>query len=227
MPSLVDQNRDIVSDRFIRSLGGVALYLPFWKREGPVFIDDSAFGHECTNVGSTKGANSRYFDGVDDLVNCGTSDIINSITGDLTLLSWAFPNTITGDQTLIGHREGFTDNQQPYNLWVSGANTEFRMGNSAAQFVGRSAGVKANEWQLIGGTIENVTLKGFLNGTIGATQGTFSGARQTGGTITIGMSDVGTSRPWDGQIGGAWMFNYALSTQAICEFYLLTKWRYR
>ena len=120
MPSLVAQDRDIIAERYIRSLGGITLSLPLWKRDGTEFIDESPYGHLCTVTGALWGTQGRFFDGADDVIDCGGDASIAAITGDLTLEVWWKPLDVTSAQTIISTRQGKNDSTVPYHLFYAG-----------------------------------------------------------------------------------------------------------
>ena len=89
------------------------------------------------------------------------------------------------------------------------------MGNGTAQFAGRYNGATANEWQHIVGTVNGTALKAFRNGVLGGLPATFTGVRQTGGAMTLGMANVGTLRPLSGRIDEVRIYSRALELEEI------------
>ena len=81
--------------RLNRSVGqgskvGCVLALDLKKKDGASFMDRSVYGHLCTNYGSKWQLDGRYFDGVDDYVDCGNDASLN-ITDAITIKVWVRP----------------------------------------------------------------------------------------------------------------------------------------
>jgi hypothetical protein len=54
----------------------LVLYLPFYQLDGASFMSRGKCGHLCTVTGALWRPEGRYFDGVDDKINCGTNPTI-------------------------------------------------------------------------------------------------------------------------------------------------------
>jgi hypothetical protein len=86
---------------FIRD-SSLALYLPLWHPDLSVspFLSKDLNAHSCTVTGATWGNQGRTFDGIDDVINCGSAAILDTAfggdtTGAYTYEWWA-KNTIDG-----------------------------------------------------------------------------------------------------------------------------------
>ncbi len=58
----------------------LVLYLPLWKRDGSSIISEDAYGHLCMVTGALwHPIYGRWFDKIDDLINCGSAASIDNI----------------------------------------------------------------------------------------------------------------------------------------------------
>jgi len=73
---------------------GCVLYLPFRHLDGDSFMDRSVYGHLCVNHGSKWQLDGRYFDSVDDYVECGHDASLVNIPNAITFEVWLNMPTI-------------------------------------------------------------------------------------------------------------------------------------
>jgi len=72
----------------------LVLNLLLWKRDGSQFISDDACGHLATVTGALWTLRGRWFDKIDDLINCGSAASIDNIfDGGGTIEFWINPGS--------------------------------------------------------------------------------------------------------------------------------------
>jgi len=74
------------------------LYLPLHRLDGASFMSKDAYGHLCTVTGALWRPSGRYFDGLDDIINCGDSPCLR-LTNDFTIEMWFRSEDLTQFQT--------------------------------------------------------------------------------------------------------------------------------
>lgn len=184
-------------------------------------------------------ANSAYnFNGVSNFISVQNSSSL-SITGDITLSAWYYSDYLSDSyHTILNKR---VSGNWSYNLSVSfapGIGSDLpeyrrvltgRRNNGGAQSEYRFSGdsIKIGRWQQIIVTINNNTVKFFINGQN-------AGFNVFGNTFTIPMIDqnTGVTIGYNNDGGGEWMkgilddlriYNRALSDQEVTSLYNLEK----
>jgi hypothetical protein len=169
---------------------------------------------------------SQLFNGVDDYIDIGAE--CAGVTGDLTLEAF-FNSTLSGPpaKALISGRYG-SDHTLPYELALATSNTPYlRLGGGTGDFTIEAWRPNPlNEWSYVFGLVSGSTMYcGMNTDSPGSLE--FSGTRQTGPTITLGMSGAGTYKPFSGRIdeirlsttarSPAWIYatNYTLKDQLL------------
>ena len=68
----------------------LVLYLPLYEMDGASFASRDAYGHRCTVTGALWRPNGRYFDAVNDGINCGTGSNLNlgNTMDKYTMTAW-------------------------------------------------------------------------------------------------------------------------------------------
>ena len=74
----------------------LVLYLPLYGQDGASFMSQDAGGHLCAVTGALWRPDSRYFDGIDDKINCGHSPALN-LTSGVTVEVWFKPVSVSAD----------------------------------------------------------------------------------------------------------------------------------
>ena len=79
---------------------GCVFAIDFKHKDGDSFISDDAYGHLCTNYGSKWQLDGRYFDGVDDYVDCGA--MTNYLTTSIGRIEAWVNFAGTGRRSVVG-----------------------------------------------------------------------------------------------------------------------------
>ncbi len=206
---------------------GCVLYLPLWARglSGPVFKSIDSLRHVCTVTGATWGSQGRTFDGTDDVINCGSTTVLDNLgtTGDYTFTIEAWVKPISLGEGLVGQvfnmDLGFLLNVQAteaarFLVYAGGG------GSSIA--VSASNSVPLNAWTHIVGVYDGAHVLIYTNGTPvtgAALAGTIDA--HAASNLLIGDSAAST-RCFNGTIGEVRIYNRALTLQEITT----TRWRY-
>ena len=177
-------------------------------------------GTRSPSQGLSGGAGAVEFDGVNDHIDAGGNDSIDSITGDLTLSTWIKRSSgVVRDMTIISTHQGLGDFTRPYDLNIFSSLANFRMGNGVAQFSADSTATLVDDtWYHLVGTIEGTAMKMYVDG-IQAGTATFSGTRQTGIKVIVGAHSTTGGRIFRGAIDDARIYNRALSAEEIRYLY--------
>ncbi len=102
--------------RRFRLDSSLVLYLPLYELDGATFQSKDAYGHLSTVTGALWTPQGRSFDGLDDVINCGSPSILDT----------AFGGDTTGSYTYIwwqkqaasdGTNRGFLDKGADPNFW--------------------------------------------------------------------------------------------------------------
>ncbi len=137
------------------------------------------------------------FDGINDIVNCGTSlntvlDPLNTITVE----AWVNTSTNTGLGVIVGNYANSNQSEMQfllrrdinnYSFWISGSTSVFKVVNATNAVV-------MNTWQHVVGVWNGSDLKIYVNGilmgtTTGVTESSFA---STTNSIMIGNNQAGT-----------------------------------
>lgn len=137
------------------------------------------------------------FDGINDIVNCGTSlntvlDPLNTITVE----AWVNTSTNTGLGVIVGNYANSNQSEMQfllrrdinnYSFWISGSTSVFKVVNATNAVV-------LNTWQHVVGVWNGSDLKIYVNGilmgtTTGVTESSFA---STTNSIMIGNNQAGT-----------------------------------
>jgi Tfp pilus assembly protein PilV len=185
----------------------------------------SCAGASCpTSGGAGKFLAAPDFDGFDDIVGLGTSEITGTL---LTLSAWVKPDAYGTDPFVISKANGTGSGNMRWmlgfnNLSSTSAQVSFglRTGSSTTTLnTATSYGVGA--WMHIVARYDGATMKIYVNGTQVATTAK-TGSISTTGTITTRISGRDgnvTSRPFNGKIDEVGIWNRALSPTEINDAY--------
>ena len=161
------------------------------------------------------------FDGVNDLVNCGTS--LNAVIdplNKLTVQAWVKPSSSAGLGVIIGNYANSDQNSMQfllrrdsndYTFWVSGSTGVFKVVNA-------TNAVTVNTWQHVVGVWNGSDLKIYINGTLTATTTgvTESSFASTTNSIIIGNNQAATgAERFTGSIDEVRIWNKALTAADI------------
>ncbi len=190
----------------------VVLNLPLFQLEGKSFESRDACGHLCTVTGAVWRPDGRYFDGVNDYINCGHSPHFD-ITDNLTMEAWINMAELFSDNRAVLRKGG------SYVIDVSYSKIRFFIFDDGASNliveIPQTPDM-VDRWMHVVGTYRGRVLTLYING-IQADQVTTTGGD---GSIEV-TTDDGTVGSWGtgscfkGGISLIRICNRALSSQEI------------
>jgi len=194
------------------------LYLPFDWDDGSYARDRSGYNNHGTIYGATlatgKIGMSRFFDGVDDRVECGVVDT----RGKLTLAAWIKATGKTGEQSIIDNRA--FGPRRGFHLLISGPAYPLNLvgriqGNDTLYYLSELAVISQDVWHHITFTFDGSWMRLYLNGTEvkSVKQGVLDASPTT---VRIGdIYTTGTVYSFQGIIDEVRIYNQALSRDEI------------
>ncbi len=203
----------------------LVLYLPLYELDGATIASRDAYGHLCTVTGASWRPNGRYFDGVDDKIDCGLADSLKIQNG--TILLWVKPTQTGAFQRVINTCPGNARNG--YSLGINTNGTLQGIVGDAAGYnsVNGLTDIDDSIWSLAGFRFDATDIRVFVDGVE-------DDASPTARTKTITWVNnlfIGTtpdlSLDYTGTIGEVLIYNRALTPLEIQHIYLATKERYR
>lgn len=205
----------------------LALYLPFWKRDGASFISDDAYGHLATVTGALWRPQGRDFDGVDDRISVPDHNALDLDSG-FTFGIWFKLDTVALDQCLIS-KEAATREQIRllFDPATKSINLEIYDGtNAPAVYTATNSIDTAGKWFNIYGVVnKGVNLQLYVDGIASGSPVTDNtGSIATTTPLYIGRRN--TTLPLDGLVGEVILNNRVLNPLEIQRNILATKWRY-
>ena len=168
-------------------------------------------------------ASTLHFDGVNDLVHCGTAfNTIFSTQNTVTVEAWVKPETNTGIGPIAGNYSWPSDNpNMQFLLKREGANYVFQVSNSTnTGFINAVASnaVVLNSWQHIAGVRNGDQLMIYVNGVLMNTTtgvGTQNFPLNTGNEFTIGGDARVPAEFFQGSIDEVRVWTAAISNSEI------------
>ena len=204
----------------------LAFYLPLHELDGSSFRSHDAYGHLCTVTGALYTAQGRSFDGIDDSINCGSSDVFD-FTSAFTLAAWVKPGALAKNKFIISNRNStektgwmlfhYSDNK----FYLQGGDG-VTWGSLSAHTVNTYTDMKV--FYFVAGSFDG-TGRVFVNGVADGTD--TSDPLAASSYPTLVGNDTHVPTPFEGIIGEVFAFSRALTPQEIQHIYLATKWRYR
>jgi len=205
----------------------LVLYLPLYRLDGASFMSKDAYGHLCTVSGALWRPDGRYFDGVDDLINCGNDSSLYS-ADYLTIEQWINP-TDAGEG-------GYGRFRWKHNASIG---TEAYMSNAPRVVFGLYTGgvsrtltttidsVPYGSFTYVVMVYDGAHLIAYINGMCDK-QVDATGAIDDHSAIALLIGGRPTGiYCFHGLIGEVRIYNRALTLLEIQNHYLATKWRYR
>jgi len=213
----------------------LVLYLPLYQLDGASFMSKDAHGHLCSVTGALWKPDGRYFDGLDDDIDCGTNAALNP-TAALTVEAWVRPTGLTHleiDYILI---KGDAGSDRAYALYFY---THSASGGTRVTFAKSSDGsawddspdsaygsIVEDAWYHIAGTVNATTATLYIDASATAGDSAGTGIYVATGGLTLGEEP---QPRWNlkGDIGEVRVYNRCLTAVEITHNYNATKWRYR
>ncbi len=215
------------------NLAGCVLYAPLWRPElaGSPFQSSGVYGiptHTCTVTGALWTPQGRTFDGLNDIINCGSATVIDNLLTTLSIGGWAYPET-QGESGFGYFIECGALNNRGFGFYMnSDARFSFRILNGAVPAEATSAlgTMSLNAWHHFFGTYDGVsTIKLYIDGVQYSAVGNGAiDAHAVDNFIIGGRSDG--SLCFDGIGGEVVAFNREMSSGEVLQHLQETKWRY-
>jgi hypothetical protein len=199
--------------------GGLVAWYPFDEGTGSVAHDKSGHGLDAKIVGAQwvkldQGFALR-FDGVEDLVECGSSPALN-LSGDVTVVACVKPTSFDGrDKLIFGDSAGLSVNRN-LNIEVD-RNIIFCEHGNDAQTDQFTAGIALNQWQELAFVFEYPKCYLYVNGKeVQSRDMAFPITATHGGAKFIGGWWAGH---FAGEISEVRIYRKALSESAVASLY--------
>jgi hypothetical protein len=205
----------------------LVLDLQLYKQDGASFMSRDACGHLSTATGASWRISGRYFDGIDDVVDCGNAAALTPGS------NWSFDMWIKGAETTG------TAVRNAFELHVDGDNRGYLSwpisGSGVVRFYAKINGIGYSgfdpvaqvdlDWHHFAVTFEGTTWRAYLDGAhaLTAAKGDFGSLV---GTPTVKVGG-GANGHFKGNIGEVRLHRRLPTPLEIQHDYLATKWRYR
>jgi hypothetical protein len=147
-----------------------------------------------------------------------------SVTGNLALVAWVRPTSVSGDNGIVGKSDGGAASNRSYYLYLNEGNLKAKIspsGSGSAQPVGATT-LSINTWYHVALVYNGTDIRLYLNGALDS--GTDnpmsyeSGIYDSNAPFAIGRRGDGTDY-FDGQIDELAVFNRALTADEISSIY--------
>jgi len=185
--------------------------------------NNTVTSYSTTNLSVKEGAAAASFAGGSSESLSGTDNASLSVTGNLTLVAWIRPTSVSGDNGIMGKSDGASD--RSYYFYINEGNLYAKIspsGGGAAQPLGATT-LSTNTWYhaalVYNGTDLRLYLDGVLDSNGASNPLTYSsGIFDSSTAFSIGSRGT-TADYFDGQIDEAAVFNRALSADEIQSIY--------
>jgi len=204
-------------------IDGLVLYLPLWHPEltGSPIISKDLNALSCAVTGAVWTSTGRTFDGSDDTINCGVSDVLNLAAGAHTILLWA--KTTTTDEKYLYLRWTYPSG---YGMAISATQKlQIWAGTDPPGWLAGNSTFNDGLWHLVGYSKNGTAVTVWLDGQADGTPTGGVGLTNPGATAYIASRDGGNC--WSGSIGEGWIYNRIVSAVEANHIYSSTKWRYQ
>ncbi len=207
---------------------GLVGYWKFDETKGTLTEDSSEYGNAGNLVGPTRVrgglTNTLRFDGVNDYVDCGTSDSFN-LKGSLSVSVWINPRTF--GQRGWGRIVDRGDGTCGYSIFIDNTNRAVAYVVYGGQIVNSQPDViTLDRWQHICVVYDHIaqTLTFYRNGSvIGQTPYSNAPTDSSGKPLVIGIRGYDENRAFDGMIDDVRIYNRALDQARIRELHNRTR----
>jgi len=206
---------------------GLVLYLPLYELDGASFMSKDACGHLCTVTGALWRPNGRYFDGLDDDINCGNNSSLD-LTSAMSIDIWVNLNN-QNDRSIAAKFEYVAGKRQ----WILQLDTKVcrllirnATDDGYLSAVGSNSEMDASVWQHWGITWDGSNIRYYKNSVADGTPAASGTGISTASVVRLGRYTAQATY-FAGYIGEIRIYNRALTHQEIQHNYLATKWRYR
>jgi hypothetical protein len=178
------------------SLSGTVQFLTNFTNAG---ITDATAKNDLETVGNAQistaisakwGSGSiKLTSASSDYLKSPSSNLYVLGTGDWTIECWVYLPSVATQQIIFDTRATGTDSG--YVFYVTGAGKLALFTNNTSVLV-TSSSLPSNSWAFLAMTRTGATVRAYINGTLDATTGTYSGSMNCPGTALVGAGAGGT-----------------------------------
>ncbi|MBI4188624.1 MAG: LamG domain-containing protein [Chloroflexi bacterium] len=205
----------------------LVLYLPLYERDGASFMSADKHGHLCTVTGALWRPNGRYFDGIDDDIDCGNSSILD-LTDAYTIEVWLSLRNKTGERDVLSKRPAA--NNGGYVLIFSNGSSAPVLYHYTSGWTGTvcDTEIALDRPTRISVTKKDTAVVYFLDGEQKNTVTLAGTPTITLANLMLGRYTQGGGGAFPGEIYEVQFYNNRVLTPLeIRQNYLATKWRYQ
>jgi len=166
---------------------------------------------------SCKAGECLDFNGSSDFITVTSTEALD-VEDSVSVSAWLYTNG-TSRQSVVAMGDG-NDYTNNYQIFIDTQAT-FSVGEgSYATYASKAGAITSGSWYHIVGTFDGSTAKVYVNGSLGG-QDTFSGTRQSGGSLRIGSRAYSGSPQWyfNGIIDEIRIYDSVLSEDEILDMY--------
>jgi len=203
----------------------LVLYLPLGKLDGASFISKEARGHLCTVTGALWRPSGRYFDGIDDEIDCGDNSILDFTSGDFSVEFWIKQTSSPADNAYVINRGNYNLSGWYIWFWNAGDEMQFYTNQDTPGVQSTTMDMTFDTWLHLA-LVRSGAVATWYQNTVDVTKnhGTHIDPTSVSQALKIGAFP---SDDFKGTIGEVSIYNRALTPLEIQHNYLATKWRYR
>lgn len=204
----------------------LVLYLPLYRLDGASFTSKDAYGHLCTVTGALWRSNGRYFDNVDDRIDCGSSPLLR-MTTDTTISAWARTSDLTANRGVISKSNIAVEDRLALVFTSTPYFVVFKESSDDGGINLYGGTPVVDSWYFWAVRIGSQGFDLRINGTLIDSNADTNVLRDgTHKNLYLGL-DHNNTNPLSGMIGEVWIYNRALSPIEIQRNYLATRGRYQ
>uniref|UniRef100_A0A6M3J4A6 Putative lectin/glucanase superfamily protein n=1 Tax=viral metagenome TaxID=1070528 RepID=A0A6M3J4A6_9ZZZZ len=218
------------------------LWIPFWNQpatRGPKFITPDMYRRICTATGTEWRADGRYFDGLNDWVNCGDiAQGFDGVNNKLTAIAWVRPTEQTAGQFYAVAK--YDDNLRTFylNSTATGAVRGLVAKTGAASHyfyhTTDTTPISVDNWYCVGAVFDlaNQLMTLYVDGSLVASTATVAGTPpivfdDTTSVVEINSAKQGTLFGDAGYIGEVGLWTSLYSAEEMAYYYAKTRGRYK
>lgn len=204
----------------------LVLYLPLYEPDGNSLMSKDHYGHLATVTGALWTPRGRTFDGVDDIITCGSVSQVNSLTA-ITIEAWAKHTvggvldvvTLVWKQGVIALGGGWVAHKAQFYPWT----TTGQITSGAS-----TTSIDDGNFHHIAGVYDGTYIRIYVDGVQENSNNVGAKTLETAtGLLGVGARDAAPDDYlWAGTIGEIRVYNRALSALEVQQNCLRTKWRY-
>ena len=161
------------------------------------------------------------FDGDSDFVDCGDVTAVEGVA-QLSIVLWVRTPLSDSANNYFVSKEGGVGDVFSFG-WDASEDVRLRVDAGGNDDVGKFIdGIKDEPgvWKQIAGVYDGANIYVYVDGIVGGTVGTLTGATDTStGTLIIGALDSGDGNWWNGDIDHVTIYNRGLTAAEVTELY--------